>query len=160
MVSVFTIRRLWLYAQQTSHPRAFHNGGEDGNPPFQLKICSFPPPGKIPPANFSLPHQRLILPPLNNKFLNNQDSSSLHSHHPIKKSTHCTRGKGLSRYPLKLFGELYPPSFQPFTQSFISNQRTISIQLDKPKNYQPFMIWTKRLKIITLLLLTGSILSN
>ena len=35
--------------------------------PYQLKICSSPTPGKIPPPNFYPPYQRLI-PLLNNNF--------------------------------------------------------------------------------------------
>ena len=71
--------------------------------------------------------------PINNNLLNGQNHSSSDSHHLLKKFpqqnslSHCTEGKGFSPYPLKLFGKLCPPSFQPLNQSFISNQRTISM---------------------------------
>ena len=38
----------------------------------------------------SPPHQRFISPQLNNNFLNGQNYSLSDSHHPIKRSPHCT----------------------------------------------------------------------
>ena len=83
------------------------------------------PPGKIlPPVDSPLPLK--INPRRNNNFLNCQNHSSSDSHHPIKNSQ-LHWGKGFSSYPLKLFWKLCPPSFQFLNQSFISNQKTLSV---------------------------------
>ena len=108
-------------------------GGE--SPPHKPKICSFPPTRKYSPPVDSIPTNfcppspptKGSFPPLDNNFLNSQNHSSSDSHHPIKKSPYCTGGKEISPYPLKLFGKLCPPSFQTLNQSFISNQRPISM---------------------------------
>ena len=100
------------------------------------RFCSFHPlhqkKSLPPPPNFCAPPPTTTTkgsfpPPLNNNFLNGQNHPLSDSHPPIKKSTHCTVGKGFSPYTLKLFGKLCPPSFQSLNQSFISNQRPISM---------------------------------
>ena len=127
-------------------PYCGEDGGSGRSPPISQKLAHpSHPPGKIPlipPPHLPLgrlPNQIFVLPtkgsfpPLNNNFLNSQSRSSSDSRHPIKKSpqqnssSHCTGGKGFSPYPLKLFGKLWPPSFQSLNQSFISNQRIISM---------------------------------
>ena len=73
--------------------RVFPTGGDGGggSPPTTQKLAHPPlSPGKIPPSRLPPPHQILIPLSLNNNFPNGQNYSSSNSHHPIKKSPHCT----------------------------------------------------------------------
>ena len=83
----------------------YWGGGMGGVPSTSKKFGYSSHTRKNPP-----PPKFLSLPPLNNNFLNGQNHSLSGSHHPIKKSPHCTGRKGFSPYPFKLFGKFCPPS--------------------------------------------------
>ena len=72
--------------------RVFPTGGDGGGPLPLPKNLLIPPfhQEKSPPVDSPPPHQILIPLSLNNNFLNGQNYSSSNSHHPIKKSPHCT----------------------------------------------------------------------
>ena len=105
-------------------------GGGGSFPPLAKNLLISPrPPGKILP-----PPTKGSSSPLNKNFLNGQNYFSSDSHQipttqsknpPHCTALHCTAPQ--STYSLKLFRKLYPTSFQSLNESFISNQRPISM---------------------------------
>ena len=126
--------------------RGFPYWGDGRESPHQLKIYSFPPPGKIPPPTkflFTPPRVHSLPPPppfpLNKNFLNSQNHSSSDSHHPIKRfpqqkfTIPLNWEKRIFPLPLKAIWKTLPTKFSVLQPKFHLQPKKFPCSLKKQK---------------------------